>query len=60
VVALAYADGIVLVAPSPLAMRRLLAICDAYAVEYDIVFNGSKSKFLVVAPAKHRSFYNCL
>jgi len=64
--ALAYAYDNVLVAPSPLAMRRLRAICDAYiyiyiyihiyAVEYDIVINSSKSKCLVIAPAKHCSF----
>jgi Reverse transcriptase (RNA-dependent DNA polymerase) len=55
--ALAYADDIVLIAPSPLAMRKLLAICDAYASEYDIEFNGSKSKLLVIASPKYRSFY---
>ena len=38
-------------------MRRLLAICDAYASEYDIEFNGSKSKLLVIASSKYRSFY---
>ena len=39
-------------------MRKLLAIChDAYAAEYDIVFNAYKSKFLVVSAAKHRLFY---
>ena len=38
--ALAYADDIVLLAPTPTAMRKLLAICDSYASEYDIVFNG--------------------
>jgi hypothetical protein len=31
--ALAYADDIVLIALSPLAVHRLFAICDAYAVE---------------------------
>jgi Reverse transcriptase (RNA-dependent DNA polymerase) len=55
--ALAYADDIVLIAPSPLVMRRLLAICNAYASEYDIEFNGSKSKILVIASSKNRSFY---
>ena len=45
--ALAYADDIVLIAPTPSsAMRQLLLICDMYAVEYDIMFNANKSKFM--------------
>ena len=42
--ALAYADDIVLIAPSPSAMRKLLAICDGYASAYDIIFSADKSK----------------
>ena len=38
-------------------MRKLLVFCDAYAAEYDIVFNADKSKFLVVSASKHRLFY---
>jgi Reverse transcriptase (RNA-dependent DNA polymerase) len=54
--ALADADDIVLIAPNPSAMK-LLAICDdAYAAEYDTVFNADKSKFLVVSAAKRRLF----
>ena len=45
--ALGYADDIVLIAPSPSAMRKLLAICDGYASDYDIIFNADKSKFIV-------------
>ena len=48
--ALAYADDIVLIAPTPSAMRKLLLICEDYAREYSILFNASKSKFLVVHP----------
>ena len=40
--ALAYADDIVLLAPTPSAMRKLLQICDAYAAEFDISFNPDK------------------
>jgi hypothetical protein len=58
--ALAYADDIVLLAPSPTAMRKLLAICDSYALEYDIVFNAEKSKFLVVASHKRRNIYTVM
>ena len=46
--ALAYADDIVLLAPSASALRIMLAICDNYAKEYSITFNASKSKCLVV------------
>jgi len=43
--ALAYADDIVLLAPTPYALRILLQICDSYAAESDINFNPAKSKF---------------
>ena len=48
--ALAYADDIVLVCPTLSAMRKMLSICDAFAVEYDIKFNAQKSKLLMVSP----------
>jgi hypothetical protein len=57
---LAYEDDIVLIAPSPTAMRTLLAICDSYALEFDIVFNAEKSKFLVVSSPKRRNIYSAL
>ena len=38
--ALAYADDIVLLAPSARAMRLMLKICDEYAEGFDIVFNA--------------------
>ncbi len=55
--ALAYADDIVLIAPTPNATRKLLAICDDFAAQYDIVFNADKSKFLVIVPQKRRFLY---
>ena len=58
--ALAYADDIVLLAPTPTAMRKLLSICDIYALKYDIIFNATKSKFLVVIPGIRRSLQNIL
>ena len=42
--------SIVLVCPTPSAMRKMLSICDAFAVEYDIKFNAQKSKLSVVSP----------
>ena len=35
---LAYADDIVLLAPTAKAMRHMLKICDIYARDYSIVF----------------------
>jgi hypothetical protein len=53
--ALAYADDIVLLAPSASALRIMLTICDNYAADYSISFNASKSKCLVVLPSSRRS-----
>ena len=52
--ALGYADDIVLIAPSPSAVRKLLAICDGYASDYDIIFNADKSKFIVFVSPNRR------
>jgi len=41
-------------------MRKLLFSCDSYANEFDILFNASKSKFLVCIPGKLRSMFNDL
>jgi len=58
--ALAYADDIVLLAPTLSAMRILLQICDSYVAEYDINFNPDKSKFLVIPATKLRHLYNAM
>jgi Reverse transcriptase (RNA-dependent DNA polymerase)/Endonuclease/Exonuclease/phosphatase family len=42
--ALAYADDLILLAPSARAMRRMLSICDSFAAEYCVTFNNTKSK----------------
>jgi len=42
-VCLLYADDILLLSHSVNAMRRMLAICDQFAVEFDLKFNTSKS-----------------
>jgi hypothetical protein len=52
--ALAYADDVVLIAPTATEMRKLLSICGEYATEYCISFNASKSKCLAVLPANRR------
>jgi hypothetical protein len=41
--ALAYADDLVLAAPSTNAMRHILQVCDEYAAQYKVIFNATKS-----------------
>ena len=45
--AMAYADDIVLMAPTATVMRRMLAVCDEFAVKLDVRFNASKSKCIL-------------
>ena len=51
--ALAYADDIALLAPTPSAMRRLLKICDTFGTEFSVAFNSSKSACVVVSRRKY-------
>jgi hypothetical protein len=51
--ALAYADDLTLLAPTPRSLRRLLTICEEYASEFDIIFNGAKSKCLFITPSNY-------
>ena len=44
--ALGYADDITLLAPCKSALSILVSVCEKYASELDILFNGSKSKLL--------------
>ena len=44
--ALAYADDITLLAPWKSALSLMIDVCEQYAAEFDILFNGSKSKLL--------------
>ena len=57
--ALAYADDIVIIAPTATAMRKLLAICDGYAREYYMSFNAQKSKFMLLMPSRQRTLLAC-
>jgi len=50
--ALAYADDIVLLALTPAAMRQELEICEEFANEHGIAFDGNKSKCLISEPRK--------
>ena len=46
--ALSYADDLTLIAPTRSAMKRMLGVCEHFAAEYDVLFNGSKSISLVI------------
>ena len=48
--ALAYADDIVLLAPSASAMCAMLHSCDTFAEQYNVIFNVSKSKCMFFPP----------
>jgi hypothetical protein len=53
--AFAYADDLVLLAPTPRAMRSLLAVCDDFGADFNVVFNANKSKCLIIPPRYLRS-----
>ena len=46
---LTYADDVVLIAPSAIAMRKM-SICDNFADEFSVKFNANNSKYLVIQP----------
>ena len=46
--ALAYADDINLLAPTPSVMRHLLYICEQYGRKFSIMFNANKSAWMYV------------
>jgi len=50
--ALAYADDIALLAPTPRAMRHLLLICEEYGKKFSIKFNAAKSAWLYFSKGK--------
>ena len=43
---LAYADGVTLVAPSRSGIRTLINVCEQFALDYDITFNGTKRQLM--------------
>ena len=44
--ALAYTDDITLLSPSMSGMRTLSKVCEEYATEFDVTFNGKISQLL--------------
>jgi len=42
--AFAYADDLILLAPTRCTMKKMLDVCELFSTHYDIIFNPSKSK----------------
>ena len=57
---LAYADDIVLLAPTARAMRILLSLCDEFVSEFNVLFNANKSKCLHIRPKEDNKSNCCL
>ena len=58
--ALAYADDIVLLAPTARAMRKLLSLCDEFASGFNVLLNAEKSKNLYIRPKEYNKSNCCL
>jgi hypothetical protein len=56
--ALSNADDLVLLAPTASAMRRMLAVCEDYAAEFQVSFNADKTKWMVFTPKPRHVRYN--
>ena len=52
--ALSYADDIILLCPSVSAMNEMIKLCEEYAEDHKIIFNGKKSKYLVFGNYEYR------
>ena len=52
-----YADDLILLAPTIAALKGMVKICEDFATEYSIKFNGSKCNLLVFD--KNKSDFNC-
>jgi len=46
--AFAYADDIVILAPTKWSLKEMLCITNKFSKEFDLIFNASKSQYLVV------------
>jgi len=55
--AFGYADDLTLLAPSIIAAKSMLSVCEAFSQEYDVLFNASKSAHMLFhnAPNVHQA-----
>ena len=45
--ALGYSDDLILLCPSVVGLKEMIKLCEEYANEYNILFNGRKSRYLI-------------
>ena len=55
---LSYADDIVLLAPKVTALQTLLEVCSKYAGSHDIVYNITKTVFMLVRPKQSQGRFS--
>jgi hypothetical protein len=48
-----YADDILLLAPTVKSLESMIRVCEEYASDYDIKFNGNKSQLMIFGDCKH-------
>ena len=58
--ALAYADDIVLLAPTARTTRKLLSLCCEFASGFTVLFTAKKSKCLYIRPKEDNKSNCCL
>ena len=51
--AIGYADDVILLTPTVTGMTNLLNICTQYGLEYDVLFNPNKTKFIYINNVKY-------
>ncbi len=44
---LGYADDLTLLVPTVKGLKKMVHICEKYALEFNITFNGSKSQLMI-------------
>ena len=54
---LAYADDMVLLAPSPAALQELLCQCELYAVDHSMIYNVKKTVCMCIKPKMFRDLH---
>ena len=57
--AFGYADDVVLIAPSVGTLREIVSICKAYAAEYNLLLNPSKSKVMYITSHENLNVKLC-
>ena len=55
-----YADDVILLSPTLMTMNKLLSICERFAVEYDAIFNSTKSKLIAYNTLKQDTSGNSI